>query len=65
MLYVVSATGTDTRQFYDLYNSAVDERDYLEKEVGCYGNDLLLEFENNILLIQCKVVASIHENYDA
>lgn len=36
MLFIpfpVSSTGTETRQFYDLYNSSVDERDFMEKEV--------------------------------
>ena len=31
--FPVSSTGTETRQFYDLYNSSVDERDFMEKEV--------------------------------
>ena len=31
--FTVSSTGTETRQFYDLYNSSVDERDFMEKEV--------------------------------
>jgi hypothetical protein len=28
----VTSTGTETRQFYDLYNSSVDERDFMERE---------------------------------
>ena len=29
----VTSTGTETRQFYDLFNSSVDERDFMEREV--------------------------------
>ena len=73
--FPVSSTGTETRQFYDLYNSSVDERDFMEKEVcvhillvTCFFTRGMSSDTDTCLILcplQFKIVSSIHENFDA